>query len=314
MENSYKLSVVVPVYNEEDNLFQLHKELNTSLREITSNFEIIYVNDGSTDNSLSKLKALNNSTTINLQRNYGQAVALDAGFKNTSGDYIISIDGDLQNDPSDIKKLLDKLKSDNLDVVIGWRKVRKDSWQVNLFTRVGRLLRKILMHDTIKDTGCTLRIYRKEAVRDLNICGEMHRYILSILKWQGFKIDQVEVNHRPRIHGKSKYNFTKTIRGLIDLIYIWFIHKYSQRPLHLFGYFSIMAFILGTLSGAWTLYGKLFMNLSLNRNGWFFITFFMFLSSIILFSFGVVIDLLIKIQLNTSANEKRYRIKEVIKV
>jgi hypothetical protein len=156
-------------------------------------------------------------------------------------------------------------------------------------------------------------VYRSEAAKSLDIGGEMHRYILAILKWKGFKIGEVVVNHRPRIHGKSKYNYTKAVRGFIDLVGIWFIQKYSQRPLHLFGYLSLTSFFLGMVSGFWTLYGKLALGLSLNRNGWFFITAFLLLAGIILFSFGIVIDLLIRIHLNNSPFEKRYYVREIIR-
>ena len=141
----------------------------------------------------------------------------------------------------------------------------------------------------------------------------MHRYILALLKWKGYRIGEAVVNHRARVNGVSKYGYGKAVRGFLDLIYIWFIHKYSQRPLHLFGYMSITAAVLGTAAGFWALYGKIFMGLSLNRNGWFFVAFFFLLSAIILFSFGVVIDLLIKIHLNSSSHEKRYYIREIIK-
>ena len=307
------LSVVVPVYNEEGNLHKLDQEIKESVAKITDSFEIIYINDGSTDGSLSELKSLKDVEIIDLNRNYGQATALDAGFRACTGQYVVSLDGDGQNDPADIAKLLEKLKAENLDVVAGWRKNRKDSSSINILTRIGRLFRRILISDIVHDTGCTLRVYTKQATECLDIGGEMHRYILAILKWTGFRIGEVVVNHRPRTIGKSKYNCTKAVRGFIDLVYIWFIQKYSQRPLHLFGYLSMASFFLGFLSAFWTIYGKLAWGLSLNRNGWTLVTSFLFLAGIMLFSFGIIIDLLIKIQFNTSKQERRYRIREVVK-
>ena len=307
------LSVVVPVYNEEGNLHKLDQEIKESVAKITDSFEIIYINDGSTDGSLSELKSLKDVEIIDLNRNYGQATALDAGFRACTGQYVVSLDGDGQNDPADIAKLLEKLKAENLDVVAGWRKNRKDSSSINILTRIGRLFRRILISDIVHDTGCTLRVYTKQATECLDIGGEMHRYILAILKWKGFRIGEVVVNHRPRTIGKSKYNCTKAVRGFIDLVYIWFIQKYSQRPLHLFGYLSMASFFLGFLSAFWTIYGKLAWGLSLNRNGWTLVTSFLFLAGIMLFSFGIIIDLLIKIQFNTSKQERRYRIREVVK-
>lgn len=310
--NNQKLSVVIPVYNEEGNILLLDKELKEEVSKIFSNFEIIYINDGSTDNSLKELLSLSNVKIINLNRNYGQSVAFDSGFKNATGDLIVTMDGDGQNDPRDIKYLFEKLEKDNLDVVAGFRKYRKDKKGIKILTKIGRFLRKRLIGDIVNDQGCSLRIYKREAVISLDIGGEMHRYILALLKWKGFNIGEVVVNDRARVHGKSKYNYSKALRGFIDLIWIWFIQKYSQRPLHLFGYMSMTSFSFGILTGFWTLYGKFFLGLSLNRNGWFFVTAFLFMASIMLFSFGVIIDLLIKIYLNNSPYEKRYYIRDII--
>ncbi len=308
-----EFSIVVPVYNEEKNIAPLDKEIKETMEAITSDFEVIYINDGSIDNSLKELKSLSNVTIIELNRNYGQATALDAGFKHASGKIIASLDSDGQNDPNDIPRLLEKLRKDDLDVVTGWRKDRKDKNNVRFVTLVARILRRTFISDVVHDSGCTLRVYRREAIKSLDIGGEMHRYILALLKWKGFKIGELEVNHRPRKHGKSKYGSSKALRGFIDLIYIWFIHKYSGRPMHLFGYASLMSFLLGGAAAFWSIYGKLARGLSLNRNGWFFLAFFFLLAGIILFSFGIVIDILIRIQLTASPYEKRYYIRKVIK-
>ena len=309
----YELSVVVPIYNEEGNITKLDQDIKNSVSKITQDFEIIYINDGSKDGSQNELESLNNVTIINLNRNYGQATALDAGFKACTGKLVVSLDGDGQNDPKDISILLEKLQSEKLDVVAGWRKNRKDSGGINILTKVGRLLRRILIGDTVHDTGCTLRVYTKEAVESLDIQGEMHRYILALLKWKGFKIGEVVVQHHARTIGKSKYNYSKAIRGFIDLVYIWFIQKFSQRPLHLFGYTSFFLFFVGIISGLISVYQKIFLNQSINRSGYFLIGSFMILTSVVLFSFGIVIDLLIRIQFNSSQNEKRYYIRDIIR-
>ena len=313
MENTGKrLSIVVPIYNEAGNISRLDQEIKTSLSDISGDYEVIYVNDGSTDETLTELNTLSNAKIINLNRNYGQATALDAGFRACTGKYVVTMDGDCQNDPADIPLLFDKLIKENLDVVAGWRKKRMDSSSINILTRIGRILRRILIGDIVHDSGCMLRVYTKEAVDCLDIGGEMHRYILAILKWKGFRIGELVVNHRPRTVGKSKYNCSKAIRGFIDLVYIWFIQKYSQRPLHLFGYASITCFFFGFVAGFWTLYEKIFMGLGFNRNGLFFITAFLIIAGIILFSFGIVIDLLIGIRFNTSKHERRYRVREIL--
>jgi len=307
-----QLSVVIPIYNEQGNITLLDSELKEALQAIKRSCEVIYVNDGSTDGSLGDLKALGGVTVIDLNRNYGQATALDAGFKAAQGEIVVSLDGDGQNDPRDIAKLLQKLESEQLDVVAGWRKYRRDRRQIRVLTLIGRALRKLFIGDIVHDSGCTLRVYRREAVKSLDLQGEMHRYILALLKWKGFRIGEMVVTDRARIHGTSKYGMSKMFRGFIDLIYIWFISKYSQRPLHIFGYMSATSFIFGLAAGCWSIYGKLAMGLSVNRNGWFLVAFFFLLASVIFFSFGIVIDLLIRIQLTMSPHEKRYYVREVI--
>ncbi|VVB77919.1 Glycosyltransferase AglD [uncultured archaeon] len=305
-------SVVVPVYNEEGNLKELDNEIKEVMDELGKAYEIIYINDGSRDNSLNELKKLKDVKIIELNRNYGQATALDCGFKSAKGEIVISMDSDLQNDPKDIPRLLKKLKDENLDVVAGWRRKRKDKAGIKILTKTGKFLRRVLIKDVVHDTGCTLRVYKREAVKSLDLQGEMHRYILALLNWKGFKIGELETNHRPRVHGETKYGYSKAVRGFIDLLYIWFIQKYSQRPLHVFGYLSVFSFIIGTLTGLWSLYDRIFNGLSLNRNGWFFLSIFLGLASILFFSFGIIIDLLIKIHLNTSHYEQRYHIRTII--
>ena len=307
------ISVVVPIYNEEWNITKLNAEIQEVVSKITRSFEVIYINDSSTDGSLRELKSLKNITIINLNRRYGQTTAFDAGFKAAQGELVISLDGDGQDDPHNIPALIKKLKDDDLDVVAGWRKHRSDKSGICVLTKIGQYLRKKMINDSIHDSGCALRVYRKEAVKSLDIGGEMHRYIMALLRWKGFRIGEVVVNHRKREHGVSNYNYSKAVRGFIDLVYIWFLYKFSQRPLHLFGYASLASITLGVLSGFWTVYGKLAWGLSINRNGWALVTFFLLLSGIMLFSFGIIISLLFRVHYSSSEYEKRYYIREVIK-
>jgi len=310
-ENAPRYSVVVPVFNEAGNITTLDTEIKEALTAIGEPFEILYIDDASTDGSTQELATLPDVRVITLMRNCGQATALDAGFREARGDIVISLDGDGQNNPADIAKLLAKMREEKLDVVAGYRKSRSDKKGIRILTVVGRKLRRVLLGDSVHDTGCTLRVYTREAVQSLDIGGEMHRYILALLKWKGFRIGEAVVEDRVRVYGKSKYNYTKAVRGFIDLIYVWFIHKYSQRPLHLFGYASLVVFFIGTASLTYAVYQKVFFDLSINRSGHFILGSFSLLTSLVLFSFGIVIDLLIKIHLNNSPHEKRYYVRNV---
>jgi len=307
-----KYSVIVPIHDEQGNIKQLDSEIKSVMNSL-GDYEIIYINDGSKDNSLKELNNLKSVKIIDLNRNYGQSIALDAGFKASQGEIIISLDGDLQNDPKDIPKLLDKLKKENLDVVAGWRKNRKDKSGIKILTKTGRLFRKLIINDQVHDTGCTLRVYKKEAAKSLDLWGEMHRYILAILRWKGFTIGEVIVNHRPRTHGKTKYNYKKAYKGFIDLIYIWFLNKYSNRPLHMFGGIGLASAFLGFILTLISIYQKISSGLSINRSGWFFLGFFMMTLGAILFCFGILMDLTIRTHLNTSPVENRYYIRNIIK-
>jgi glycosyltransferase involved in cell wall biosynthesis len=310
-KNKVVYSVVVPVYNEEGNVAKLNSEIQTVMKKIGKNFEVIYVNDQSKDNTVKELKSLKNVKVITLNRNYGQATALNVGFQASKGKYIISLDGDGQNNPNDIPKLINKMVIEELDVVCGWRKKRADKGGIRVLTRIGRLMRKLFIKDNVHDTGCTLRIYKAEAAKSLDIQGEMHRYILALLKWKGFKIGEVIVNDRKREHGKSKYGYSKAFRGFFDLVYIWFIDKYSQRPLHLFGYMSLISFLAGLSATIGTIIKKIYFQVDVSDNAWFLVGAMLLGLSFFCFVFGMIFDMLIKIQLNTSPSEKRYHIREI---
>lgn len=303
------ISVVVPVYNEAGNLAALYAELRQVMDRFGESYELIFVNDGSTDATSSELAALTGSIVVDLARNYGQAIALDAGFRVAKGEIIVSLDGDGQNDPHDIPKLLEVLTDPHVDVATGWRVDRQDSRGIRFLTAAGRRLRGIIIGDYIHDSGCTLRAYRRAAVESVDLFGEMHRYLLALFIWKGFRVVEVPVNHRPRTAGKSKYGYGKAVRGFIDLIYIWFLYRYSERPLHLFGYLGLTSFALGLVSLVITLHDKLALGIHLNRDGWFFLTFFFLIVAVMLFSFGLIIDLLMRIYIQTSPREKRYHVR-----
>jgi len=312
MQNKKEYSVVIPIYNEKENISQLDKEIKEVMKKVSNNYEIIYINDGSTDNSSNILKKLDNIKIINLNKNYGQSTALDAGFKEAKGELVISLDGDGQNNPADIPKLINKLKKEDLDVVAGWRTKREDKKAKILLSKTGNFFRKIFLNDKVHDTGCTLRVYKNKAVKSLDLQGEMHRYILALLKWKGFRIGEIPVNHRKRKNGKSNYGYKKSLKGFVDLIYVWFILKFSQRPLHIFGLLGVISFISGIVIEVWMVIEKILGNINLSSNAWFSLGFFLIIAGILFFGFGIVLDLLIKTYHNTSPYEQRYYIREIL--
>ncbi len=309
-----KYTVFTPVYNEEGNLKKLFDEVKAVMNTLEGNWEFLFINDGSKDSSKKEILEIvekdKRAVLIDFKRNYGQAIAMDAGFRYGKGEILISLDADLQNDPKDIPRLLKKLNDEDLDMVAGWREKRKDPAWMIVVTKSAKFLRKLLIDDGVHDSGCTLRVYRKEAVEDLELWGEMHRYIVALLGWKGSKISELKVNHRKREHGVSKYNWQKSFKGLVDLFYIWFWKKFSGRPLHLFGIGGLSIMGLGVLSGIWTIYLKIIKNVSLSDSVWFIMSFFLFMIGFQFFVTGIIIDILIRNYYSTSL-EKRYIVKEI---
>jgi glycosyltransferase involved in cell wall biosynthesis len=202
------LSIIIPVYNEEENIDPLYEELHAVLSSLGRRHEILFIDDGSTDTTWSRLQKLHERdpavTLIRFRSNFGQSAAMKAGFDHARGNLIITMDADLQNDPHDIPDLLTTMEKEDLDVICGWRVNRKDNISKKLFSTVANRLRKTLTHEIIHDSGCTLRIYTKECTRNLELYGELHRYITAILLWKGYHVGEMKTNHRDRHAGKSK--------------------------------------------------------------------------------------------------------------
>ena len=312
------LSVIIPLYNEAKNIVLLYDEIIKYLKSdfLNYEYEIIFINDWSTDESWDEILNLQKKDkhiiAINLQKNYGQSTALQIWFENCNWDLIITLDWDGQNNPKDIKKLYDKMSKDWLDVVTWWRKNRRDKLSIKIITKCAKFFRRLLLHDQIHDSGCTLRIYKKECINNLHLRWEMHRYIVEILAIKWYKVWEVEVDHRARVYWKSKYNRQKSIKWFIDLLYIWFIAKYQSRPLHLFWGIGLTTFFVWLFSLLFSIYQKIWWWLSINRSGRFLVWVFLIQTGIMIFIFWIVIDILIRNYYNTS-NEKRYIIKEIKK-
>ena len=223
------ISVVIPVYNEIENLSRLYEELLEVLDTIDQDYEIIFIDDGSTDGSFNLLREMGESDekvhVIKLRRNFGQTAALQAGFNAAKGEILITLDADLQNDPNDIPRLIEKIE-EGWDVVSGWRKNRNDSISKKIPSKILNWLSRRMTNLKIHDLGCTLRAYKKEAVQNLELYGELHRYLLILISWRGFKITEIEVNHRKREHGKTKYGYSRIITGFLDLVLVKFLLSY----------------------------------------------------------------------------------------
>ncbi len=304
------LSIVVPLHNEVDNVEKLHREIIQALNNNDLRGEIIFIDDGSGDGTLEKAKKLSPLRIIIFRRNFGQTAAMDAGIKAAKGDLIVTLDGDLQNDPNDIPRLLEKL-DEGFDLVSGWRKKRKDPLSKRFASRGADRLRKILIDDQIHDSGCTLKVYKKECFRGVDLYGEMHRFIPAVLKLRGFKVGEVEVNHRPRTAGVTKYNYKRVMKGLLDMISVWFWRKFSARPLHLFGGLGCLAFIAGVALLIWMFVDRVFRGIAIGDRIWPMMGIFLLIIGIQFFIFGLLADIMVKTYHQTK-KEKPYEIKEEI--
>ena len=256
------MSIVIPVYNEEENIIILHGEIISVLKSISlDSYEIIFVNDGSTDKSETALKELAQKDEklkiINLKTNYGQTAALSAGIDLSEGDVIITLDGDLQNDPKDIPDLLEKLEK-GCDVVSGWRKNRKDKRLTRIIpSKIANWLISRISGVKLHDYGCTIKAYRRAFIKDVRLYGEMHRFIPVYIAWQGGKVEELEINHRPRRFGQTKYGLNRTFKVISDLMLMKFMEKYSLNPIHLFGGFGLFNFFLSFLTFGLMIYFKI---------------------------------------------------------
>ncbi len=311
MENFQKdLSIVVPLFNEQENVQSLHGKIVQALEKIGKSYEIIFIDDGSSDGTAEKCVGLKPLKLIKFRKNFGQTAAFDAGFKNAQGKIIITLDGDLQNDPADIPMLLEKMR-EGYDVVSGWRWQRKDKLTKHLSSRAANFLRKILIHDNIHDSGCSLKAYKKECFKDIDLFGEMHRFIPAVLQLEGFRVGEVKVSHHPRLFGKTKYNWKRGVKGIVDMISVWFWRKYSNRPLHIFGAGGVFLFLTGLAIVIWMFVVKVFFDASLSEKIWPLIGIFFMLVGIQLFVSGLLADILVK---NYYKNHGRmnYNIKEIV--
>ena len=303
------LSVVVPLYNEQDNVLLLTQKIHESL--VGYQYEIIYIDDFSTDQTKKVVNDLadNQVHLIALKKNYGQSLALAAGIDYASGTYIITMDGDLQNDPSDIPSMLKEAIDGSYDLVTGIRQKRKDSLLKKIPSKIANfLVRKVTKLD-IKDNGCALKVFHKDVAKDLNLYGEMHRFITLLAFLEGAQIKQVPVKHHARHAGVSKYGLERVFKVIADMMLLLFIRKYIQRPIHLFGIFGVLLIGAGLCINAYLVYLKL-LGEDIGTRPLLTLGMMLIFAGIQLFTIGIVMELLIRTYYE-SQKKRPYRIRKV---
>lgn len=305
-----EISVVVTVFNEEKNIQPLLASIYESLHNL--DYEVILVDDGSTDLTVDEIRVHANRRTSVLifNKNYGQTTALSAGIDNAKGKYIATMDGDLQNDPSDIPMMLEKAKLENWDVVAGRRANRQDGF---VLRKVPSKIANWVIRNTTKvymsDYGCSLRVYKAQIAQNLGLYGELHRFIPVLAKQEGAKMTEVDVKHHPRIYGTSKYGINRTFKVIADLILMLFFQKYFQRPIHIFGTAGLLAFIAGVIINIYMLILKI-MGEDIWGRPILLVGFIFLLGGIQLITTGIVAEIIVRTYFE-SQNKKTYRIKEI---
>lgn len=304
------LSVVVPIFNEEGNVAKLHQEIKTMCEANQYKYEIIFVDDGSGDKTAEVCKTLSPLKLIRLRKNFGQTAAMDAGIKEAKYDLVATMDGDGQNDPADIPGMIQYMIENDYDVVSGWRKNRKDTFMKRFVSRGANFLRYLLVHDGIHDSGCSLKIYRRECFKGVNLYGEQHRFIPAILKIKGYTVGEYVVNHRARTSGKTKYNWKRTFKGFADMISVWFWNKFAARPMHLLGGCGFIFMLAGGISGIISIIHFLTGRKMSNNIMPPLLTIFFMTIGLLLIVFGLMSEMLIKIYFGTHV-DKSYSVKSV---
>ena len=309
------ISVVVPVYNEEESVPQLIEQLLSVLRSSGESFELVLVNDGSKDNTAKVLTGLSRDVpelmAVLLRKNYGQTAAMAAGFDVSSGDVIVSLDGDLQNDPADIPLLVSKLR-DGFDLVCGWRYQRQDpALQRKLPSKIANRLIARVTGVNLHDYGCSLKAYKREVLSDMRLYGELHRFLPVLANIEGARIAEVKVNHRSRQYGNSKYGIDRTFRVLMDLLTVWFMNRFLTRPMYVFGFGGILA-ILGSIIASTYLLAIKLTGEDIGSRPLLIFALLLGITGVQLFSFGLLSELQIRTY-HESQSRPIYRIREIFR-
>jgi glycosyltransferase involved in cell wall biosynthesis len=297
-ETAVAISIVVPLFNEAENLLDLHRELTAALEPTGRSFELILVDDGSSDGTRELLLQLEardpRVRAVVLRRNFGQTAAFSAGFDRARGELVVTSDGDLQLDPADIPTLVARLEADDLDMVCGWRRSRRDPLSKRLPSFLANRLISWATGVRLHDYGCSLKAMRGEVARGLRLYGEMHRFIPAVAAWNGVSLAEIPVHHRPRTRGRSKYGIGRTLRVLLDLFTVKFLTKYGTRPAHLFGLLGLGLGVAGAGVLGYLAALKLVLNEAIGGRPLLLLGALLFLTGVILVSFGLIGELLVR--------------------
>jgi len=311
------LSVVLPVYNEEESLDLQYKLVIDALKKLNRTYEIIFVNDGSTDKSADILKAIakkdKNVKVVLFRRNFGQTAAMAAGIDHSKGEVIVFMDSDLQNEPEDIIKLLEKI-DEGYDVVSGWRNKRQDKFfSRKLPSRIANRLISKVTGVPLHDLGCSLKAYRGEVLRQVNLYGEMHRFIPVHASWIGAKITEIPVGHHARQFGQSKYGIKRTFKVILDLITVKFMGSYSTKPIYVFGGTGLVSLVLAVFSGSAVIVMKILKYVNMTRNPLFMLTILLIIIGVLFIQMGILAEIMIRIY-HESKDMPPYKVKETINI
>jgi glycosyltransferase involved in cell wall biosynthesis len=311
-QQNIEVSVVIPLYNEEQSLKELAEQLKSTLVRIGGRYELIFVDDGSTDNSFRVLRDLhfrnNRIKVIRFRRNYGKSAALMVGFQRAQGEFVVTMDADLQDDPAEIPNLIRQIKA-GYDVVSGWKKKRHDPITKTIPSRFFNFVTSFMTGIKIHDFNCGLKAYRRDVVKSVSVYGELHRYIPALAHWQGFKIGEVVVQHRARKYGKTKFGMGRFFRGFLDLLTVLFTTRYISRPLHLFGGWGIFSTFIGLCIDGYLVEEWIVGRTALSNRPLFLVGLILIIVGIQFVSIGLLGEMITKGQ----HVEKEYAIREIIK-